>query len=212
MTGANCELKKNAPNSIWNSIQVILIFLLLAKVGHMSRQKRVDANDGFLLVGWFVLLMFIRRQRRGLEFAGAEDLDDEAFGHLNCMLNELYNSDTLTIPGNVKINGQLEVDGGGGVRTSNMYCRYIHCNNTDNWVEFSGTNVQVSGGKNLKLATLHEQGGDLEVEGHTRLLKGLQLPGIESYPISHGEVKPAGEGRQGWVYKGSSYANLGIRN
>lgn len=91
-------------------LQVILIFLLLAKVGHMSRQKRVDANDGFLLVGWFVLLMFIRRQRRGLEFSGAEDLDPEALGHLNCMLKEMYNNNgKLTLPGDVHIKGDLLV-------------------------------------------------------------------------------------------------------
>lgn len=90
--------------------QLFLLLLFVAKVVQTGRQKRVYANDVFITI--IILYLLIQQYRKLTEYhQGATDnsIDVTAWTNLHAILRELYNNDTLTIPGNVHIKGDLLV-------------------------------------------------------------------------------------------------------
>jgi hypothetical protein len=89
-------------------LRLVILFFISAKLAHICWQKRVYANDVFLLTGGVILYVILQRipdHKEGFT-AGLEGV---ALNNLNCLLKDLYNGDTLTIPGNVHIKGDLLV-------------------------------------------------------------------------------------------------------
>jgi hypothetical protein len=89
-------------------LRLVILFFISAKLAHICWQKRVYANDVFLLTGGVILYVILQRipdHKEGFT-AGLEGV---ALNNLNCLLTDLYNGDTLTIPGNVHIKGDLLV-------------------------------------------------------------------------------------------------------
>ena len=89
-------------------LRLVILFFISAKLAHICWQKRVYANDVFLLTGGVILYVILQRIPDHKEGFTA-GLDGVALNNLNCLLNDLYNGDTLTIPGNVHIKGDLLV-------------------------------------------------------------------------------------------------------
>ena len=100
-------------------LQLSLIVLFMAKLGHMGRQKRLDTNDVFLLLSWIILLMFMRSLQCNTEYSaasgGVPSLDPVAWRHLNCLLSELFHDGKLTLPGNLVVKGNCTILGSEGL-------------------------------------------------------------------------------------------------
>jgi hypothetical protein len=89
-------------------LRLVILFFISAKLAHICWQKRVYANDVFLLTGGVILYVILQRipdHKEGFT-AGLEGV---ALNNLNCLLKELYNDGILSIPGDVHIKGDLLV-------------------------------------------------------------------------------------------------------
>jgi hypothetical protein len=107
--------------------KIFLLMLLVVKMVHVGRQKRLEPNDVFIMI--VVLYMFVQRCRSTHEFnaipGASSNIDETAWVNLHAILHELYNNDTLTIPGNLVVQGNLNVDGG-QTRTSSLWVNDVH--------------------------------------------------------------------------------------
>jgi hypothetical protein len=91
---------------------IFLIVLLVLKMAQLKHYKNVAPNDlfvGILIV--YLLIQSLTSNTKEFHTPGATDnlIDPQAWTNLHTLLRDLYSSGTLTIPGNVHINGDLLV-------------------------------------------------------------------------------------------------------
>jgi len=81
-----------------------------------------------VLVNLYLILPRLcgRKEYNAVQGASANNIDETAWVNLHAILHELYNSGTLTIPGNLKIVGDLDI---GGNVVSDLRANNLRVNN-----------------------------------------------------------------------------------
>lgn len=98
--------------------QIVLIVIALLYL----RQKSVSSLT-YEHVAFLLLLAYLMRQSFRVEHLSAADgfttdIDKEAYTNLHKIVSELYKNDTLTIPGHVHIQGNLQVGERGDIKAA----------------------------------------------------------------------------------------------
>ena len=91
---------------------IFLIFLLVLKMAQLKHTKKVEPNDAFIgILILYLLIQSLTSNTKEFAIPGATntEIDPTAWWNLHELLKELYSSNTLTIPGNVHIKGDLLV-------------------------------------------------------------------------------------------------------
>jgi hypothetical protein len=94
--------------------------LVLIVIALLYLQKKSVSSLTYEHVAFLLLLAYLMRQSFRVEHLSAADgfttdIDKEAYTNLHKIVSELYKNDTLTIPGHVHIQGNLQVGDKGGV-------------------------------------------------------------------------------------------------
>lgn len=88
--------------------------LVLIVIALLYLQKKSVSSLTYEHVAFLLLLAYLMRQSFRVEHLSAADgfttdIDKEAYTNLHKIVSELYKNDTLTIPGHVHIQGNLQV-------------------------------------------------------------------------------------------------------
>jgi hypothetical protein len=91
---------------------IILIVLLVSKMAQLKHSKKVEPNDAFIgILILYILIQSLTSNTKEFAIPGAEntEIDETAWENLHIILRQLYSENTVTIPGNVHIKGDLLV-------------------------------------------------------------------------------------------------------
>jgi hypothetical protein len=104
------------------------------------------------------------KEYNAVQGASANNIDETAWVNLHAILHELYNSGTLTIPGNLVVKGSVKVEGTNGLESENIKIKHIHSTDTtgDKYVDIhSNMNFGHSGIKAKRLWIRYIMNNDL---------------------------------------------------
>lgn len=95
--------------------------LVLIVIALLYLQKKSVSSLTYEHVAFLLLLAYLMRQSFRVENLSAADgfttdIDKEAYTNLHKIVSELYKNDTLTIPGHVHIQGNLQVGSRGDIK------------------------------------------------------------------------------------------------
>ena len=97
---------------IISKVIFVLLVLHAAKFMKWSYLNKIDCQIlNILVISMFYLKMYKQDKKEFMTGSSSKTIDPDAFNNLNKVLNEIYNTDGITIPGNVTIDGTLNVKG-----------------------------------------------------------------------------------------------------
>jgi hypothetical protein len=181
--------------------------LVLIVIALLYLQKKSVSSLTYEHVAFLLLLAYLMRQSFRVEHLSAADgfttdIDKEAYTNLHKIVSELYKNDTLTIPGHVHIQGNLQVGDKGDLKVGDavagenkgvIYSQWVRATHhqpnkkiNDKTININGaTDINLTGhvfchkGVNVtndvKCRSVHSSG-----EVHTKMLKTNKIAKLDS--------------------------------
>ena len=152
--------------------QLVLIVIALLYLRNKSVSSLTYEHAAFLL-----LLAYLMRQSFRVEHLSAADgfttdIDKEAYTNLHKIVSELYKNDTLTIPGHVHIQGNLQVGDKGDLNVGDAVAGENKGVIYGQWVR--ATHHQPN--KKINATTMNLNGAtDINLTGHVFCHKGVNV-------------------------------------
>ena len=151
--------------------------LVLIVIALLYLQKKSVSALTYEHVAFLLLLAYLMRQSFRVEHLSAADgfttdIDKEAYTNLHKIVSELYKNDTLTIPGHVHIQGNLQVGEKGDLKVGDAVAGENKGVIYSQWVR--ATHHQPN--KKINDKTININGAtDINLTGHVFCHKGVNV-------------------------------------
>ena len=181
--------------------------LVLIVIALLYLQKKSVSSLTYEHVAFLLLLAYLMRQSFRVEHLSAADgfttdIDKEAYTNLHKIVSELYKNDTLTIPGHVHIQGNLQVGDKGGVtgnsgnqKQGGIYGQYTRSRHVGPNEQIDGKHIDIHSGEKC---TIHPHIHCNSIEANKKIWSGEE---IHANKVRTNELQ---DRNGGWVYHKSS--------
>jgi len=186
--------------------------LVLIVIALLYLQKKSVSSLTYEHVAFLLLLAYLMRQSFRVEHLSAADgfttdIDKEAYTNLHKIVSELYKNDTLTIPGHVHIQGNLQVGDKGGVtgnsgnqKQGGIYGQYTRSRHVGPNEQIDGKHIDIHSGEKC---TIHPHIHCNSIEANKKIYSGDEIHAqqVHAWKVKTNELQ---DRNGGWVYHKSS--------